>query len=127
MTSIGQNELAVIEAAEEAAGIREMAPPTVESYRSIIDGCDDVILDAILARAQAVQALGELKLQEGRPVRDISRENEVLRRQRERAMERGGEPSIVGEVWNVLFQHARVSQEQRRQIGRPAVLGGIED
>lgn len=105
--------------------IEERSSPqiTLENLRGIIDGCDEVILDAIIARAAAVEQLGEVKLQAGLPVRDISRENEILRNLRERALERGGDPIVVSEVWHILLQNAKAVQERRRAVGRQAIIG----
>lgn len=107
----------------EDATIHEAQSPTIEGLRSVVDGCDLVIIEAIAARNVAVQQLGELKLSEGLPVRDISRENSILRSLRERALEHGVDPSIVTRIWgDVLFHDARLSQERRRQLGRPALI-----
>lgn len=127
MTQI-ENDWQILDDELLAALPQETSPPTIEGLRAIIDGCDEVILDAIMARTAAVQHIGELKLSGGLPVRDIGRENEILRALKQRTIEKGGDPAVVNKIWgDVLFHDARLSQQRLRLVGRPALENATED
>ncbi|MCW3983373.1 MAG: chorismate mutase [Candidatus Bathyarchaeota archaeon] len=53
--------------------------------REKVDAVDDQILRDLVQRVKICRAIGELKKQQGKPVHDIHRETEVLKRVRERA------------------------------------------
>ncbi|MCK6575421.1 chorismate mutase [Myxococcota bacterium] len=61
-----------------------LRPPGFEerltALRAEIDGLDDAIVPLLEARARVAIALGELKREAGRPLRDTPREAEILAR-----------------------------------------------
>lgn len=53
--------------------------------REKVDAVDDQILRDLFQRVKICRAIGDLKKQQSKPVHDIHRETEVIKRVRERA------------------------------------------
>ncbi len=57
----------------------------LEALREKVDAMDDQILRDIAQRVKICRAIGEFKKKQGKPIQDISRENEVYKRVRDHA------------------------------------------
>jgi chorismate mutase / prephenate dehydratase len=57
----------------------------IPKLRKQVDAIDNQILAALYERVKVCKTIGEAKKKQGKPVRDISRENEVYMRIREKA------------------------------------------
>lgn len=62
----------------EETGKDVMKPVTISDFRSVIDEQDEVILQALKKRMDAVREIGRIKQTKGLPVLDASREAEIL-------------------------------------------------
>ena len=56
----------------------ERAPQTIADYRKIIDDQDELILEALRKRMDAVREIGKIKQMKGLPVLDSGREAQIL-------------------------------------------------
>ncbi len=56
----------------------ERAPETIADYRKIIDDQDELILEALRKRMDAVREIGKIKQMKGLPVLDSGREAQIL-------------------------------------------------
>ena len=59
----------------------------IEQLRKQVDEIDEQILKALCQRAKICKAIGAAKKKKGLPVQDASRENEVYKRVKKKAVE----------------------------------------
>jgi chorismate mutase len=64
-------------------------PDDIAKLRAKINEIDDQILLALSDRVQVCKAIGTAKKKQGMPVRDVSRENEVYQRLKEKSKKLG--------------------------------------
>jgi len=83
----------------------------LEQYRKKVDECDDVILKALTERVKICVAIGLVKKKRGKSVRDISRENEVYKRVREKSVELGLDSLKVEAVYHEIVNMCSAVQE----------------
>ena len=58
----------------------------IQKLRKKVDAVDDQILTAICERVKICKAIGDSKKKQGMPIKDLSRENEVYKRIKEKSM-----------------------------------------
>ena len=83
----------------------------IERLRRRIDDVDDQILSALCERVKTCKAIGAAKRAQGLTVRDVSRENEVYKRIREKAAEFGLDASQVEAVYREIVNMCSAVQE----------------
>ena len=59
----------------------------IQKLRKKVDAVDDQILTAICERVKICKAIGDSKKKQGMPIKDLSRENEVYKRIKEKSMQ----------------------------------------
>jgi chorismate mutase len=74
----------------------------IDSLREKIDAVDDQILRDIVLRVKICRAIGEIKKQQGKPVHDITRQNEVFERVRERAELLKLDPDLIERIYHEI-------------------------
>ncbi len=74
----------------------------LENLREKVDAVDDQILHDIVLRVKICRAIGEVKKQQGKAVHDISRENEVFSRVRERAELLKLDPDRIEQIYREI-------------------------
>ena len=70
-------ETVVEETTDEASGARK--PASINELRNEIDEQDEIILEALRKRMDAVREIGKIKQEKGLPVLDVNREAEILK------------------------------------------------
>ncbi|MGA2385781.1 MAG: chorismate mutase [Candidatus Bathyarchaeia archaeon] len=83
----------------------------LELYRKRVDQVDDVILKALCERVKICMAIGLVKKKRGMPVKDVSRENEVYKRVKEKSAEFGLDSLQVEAVYREIVNMCSVVQE----------------
>ena len=83
----------------------------IANIREKVDAIDDQILRDIAARVKLCRAIGGLKKQQGKPVHDVDRENEVFKRVRERAMLFKVDPVTAERIYREIVNMCTSVQE----------------
>jgi chorismate mutase len=83
----------------------------LERYRKMVDQVDESILKALSDRTKICIAIGLVKKKRGLPVRDVSRENEVYQRIKEKSAEYGLDSLQVEAVYREIVNMCSVVQE----------------
>ncbi len=83
----------------------------IPNLRKQIDAIDDQILAALCERVKVCRAIGEAKKKQGKPVRDVSRENEVFTRISKKAAIFGLNGSQIEAVYREIVNMCSVVQE----------------
>jgi chorismate mutase len=83
----------------------------IEKLRKKVDEVDERIITALYERAKACIAIGLEKKKKGVPVRDISREDEVYKRVKKRAIEFRLDPVQVEAVYHEIVNMCSAVQE----------------
>ena len=79
--------------------------------RQRIDEIDDQILMALCVRVKVCEEIGLAKKKQGKPVRDIARENEVYKRIRAKGIEFSLNASQVEAVYREIVNMCSAVQE----------------
>ena len=85
----------------------------IPMLRKQIDAIDDQILAALCERVKVCKAIGTAKKNQGKPVRDLPRENEVYMRIREKATQLGLSSGQVESVYREIVNMCSAVQDQR--------------
>jgi chorismate mutase len=85
----------------------------IHQLRKQIDAIDDQILAALSERVKVCRAIGSAKKNQGKPVRDVDRENEVYLRIKEKAAELGLNSGQVESVYREIVNMCSAVQDQR--------------
>jgi len=93
--------------------------PGAIELRDAIDGCDRRLLGALGERVRAVRAMGRLKREAGRPVRDEDRERQMLARRLEWGRALALPPALVEALFGEIVAHSRLVQEELQGPGEP--------
>lgn len=105
-------------------------PADLPQLRQNLDVIDNQLLDLIGERQQTIAAIGEIKRDMGKPLRDFGREKEVLELAASHAAARGLDRSLAHELMKLLIQHSLTTQEneqlraEARGDGRQALVVG---
>jgi chorismate mutase / prephenate dehydratase len=83
----------------------------IPKLRQKVDAIDDQILKALCERVKVCKAIGDAKKKQGKPVRDMSRENEVYKRIRAKGAEFGLDASQVEAVYREIVNMCSAVQE----------------
>jgi chorismate mutase len=79
--------------------------------RKKVDEIDDQILKALCERVKVCKAIGDAKKKRGMPIRDISRENEVYTRIKEKSTQCQLNPVQIELVYREIVNMCSVVQE----------------
>ncbi|HUI08690.1 MAG TPA: chorismate mutase [Bacteroidota bacterium] len=82
----------------------------LENLRDTIDLIDRNVLLLLAERQGVVRQIGAVKKKRGKVVRDVSRERNVLRMQRQGARVLGLDEGMVETIFRDVFRLARASQ-----------------
>jgi len=74
----------------------------LKQLRQKIDTLDDQILQLLAQRAKVCRAIGAAKKQQGTPIRDVDRENEVYQRVKAKAASLGLDSMQVEQVYREI-------------------------
>jgi len=83
----------------------------IQQLRKKIDEIDEQIIIALRERAKTCGAIGFIKKKKGFPVRDVTRENEVFKRMKEKAVEFHLNPLQVEAVYREIVNMCSAIQE----------------
>ena len=83
----------------------------LEQYRKKVDELDDLILKALTERVKICMTIGLVKKKQGRRIRDVSRENEVYNRVKEKSVELGLDSLKVEAVYREIVNMCSAVQE----------------
>jgi chorismate mutase len=83
----------------------------IANIREKVDAIDVQILRDIAARVKLCRAIGDLKKQQGKPVHDVNRENEVFKRIKERALLFKVDPVITERIYREIVNMCSSVQE----------------
>lgn len=89
-----------------------MSKQDLNTLRAQVADCDRQILELISRRLETTKAIGEIKLQQGLPIRDFRVEVEVLRRAREQAKSLGLDERVAEEISERLMAAAVQTQSE---------------
>lgn len=87
--------------------------PDIQALRDRIEAIDREILDALRRRMEVVDGVVEAKLDAASPLRDPPREERVLARVREQAVDLGLDPHEVERLYRGLMEMSIARQEDR--------------
>jgi chorismate mutase len=79
--------------------------------RKRVDEVDDQILKALSERVKICMEIGDAKRKQGLAVRDVSRENEVYKRIKERSAKFALDPALVEAVYREIVNMCSAVQE----------------
>lgn len=83
----------------------------ISHLRRQVDVTDDQILSALCERVKICRAIGAAKKKHGKPIRDKSRENDVYKRIREKALKLGLDPVQVEAMYLEIVNMCSAVQE----------------
>ena len=83
----------------------------LQQLRKKVDEVDEQIIIALCERAKTCTAIGLIKKMEGLPVKDVKRENEVLKRVKQKAVEFNLNPLQVEAVYREIVNMCSAIQE----------------
>ena len=83
----------------------------IQQLRKRVDEVDDQILIALCERVKVCKAIGDAKKNQGMPVRDLSRENEVYKRIKEKSAKLGLDSGQVEAVYREIVNMCSAVQE----------------
>ncbi len=83
----------------------------IQRLRKKVDAVDEQILTALCKRAKICTAIGVVKKEKGMPIRDTSRENEVYKRVKEKAVEFHLDPMKVEAVYREIVNMCSAVEE----------------
>jgi chorismate mutase len=95
------------------------SPTTVHEARTRIDEINERVVELLAERQAVVDALCEMKAEEGRTVRDPEREAELLAHVRSVADEAGLPPDLVEALFEEILAHS-VERQRRQRADEPA-------
>jgi len=83
----------------------------ISKLRKRVDTIDDQILTSLCERVKVCKAIGEAKKKQDKPVRDVSRENEVYTRISEKAAKFGLSRGQIETVYREIVNMCSAVQE----------------
>jgi monofunctional chorismate mutase len=83
----------------------------IQQYRKKIDEIDDQILLALFERVKICKAIGDSKKKQGLPIRDLSREDKVIKRIKEKSAEIGLGAGQIEAVYREIVNMCSAVQE----------------
>jgi chorismate mutase len=83
----------------------------LKQLRQKIDALDDQILQLLAQRAKVCRGIGAAKKQQGAPIRDVDRENEVYQRVKAKAASLGLDSMQVEQVYREIVNMCSSVQE----------------
>ncbi len=83
----------------------------IQQLRKRVDEVDEQILNALNERAKICRAIGLVKRKEGMQIRDPSRENEIYKRVKEKAVEFHLDPLQVEAVYREIVNMCSAVEE----------------
>ena len=83
----------------------------IPKLRKKVDEVDDQILLALCERVKVCKAIGDAKKKQGMPIRDLSRENDVYRRIKEKSAQFGLDSGQVEAVYREIVNMCSAVQE----------------
>ena len=85
----------------------------IQKLRKRIDEIDEQILRLLGERAEICKSIGLLKRDQGMPITDMSRENEVYAKIKVKAADFGLDPDLAEEVYRQIVNMCSSVQEQK--------------
>ena len=83
----------------------------IQELRKRVDEVDEQILNALSERAKICRAIGLAKKKQGMQIRDASRENELFKRVKEKAVQFHLDPLQVEAVYREIVNMCSAVQE----------------
>ena len=83
----------------------------LELYRKEVDQVDELILKALTERVKICMAIGLVKKKRGMPVRDVSRENDVYEKVKEKSAKLGLDSQKVEGLYREIVNICSAVQE----------------
>jgi chorismate mutase len=83
----------------------------ISKQRKKIDEIDDQILLALCERVKVCRAIGDAKKKQSMPIRDLSRENDVFMRIKEKSLQIGLNAGQVEAVYREIVNMCSAVQE----------------
>jgi chorismate mutase / prephenate dehydratase len=83
----------------------------IQELRKRVDEIDEQILNALNERAKICRAIGLAKKKQGMQIRDVSRENELYKRVKEKAVQFHLDPLQVEAVYREIVNMCSAVQE----------------
>jgi len=83
----------------------------ISKHRKKIDDIDDQILLALCERVKFCKAIGDAKKKQSMPIHDLSRESEVFKRIKEKAVQIGLNAGQVEAVYREIVNMCSAVQE----------------
>jgi chorismate mutase len=83
----------------------------IPKLRKRVDEIDDQILKALCERVKVCKAIGDAKKNQGVPIRDISRENEVYRRINEKSAQCQLDPTQIEHIYREIVNMCSAVQK----------------
>jgi len=83
----------------------------IQQLRKNVDEIDEQIITALCERAKSCKAIGLIKKKQGKPVRDVTRESEVFKRVKEKAVQFHLNPTQVEAVYREIVNMCSAVQK----------------
>lgn len=107
---------------DEASRFAGNSPPSLSELRGRLRALDEHLAHAICQRQRLVDAIGDAKRRQGRPLRDVAREQATLQRVGALAREQGVSADVLERVYRVL-----ITASLRRQHARSCLAGPADE
>lgn len=78
----------------------------LEKYREKINEIDALLLELFAQRVELVKEIGKIKKEQGMPIHDEKREEEIKAALSEKAKEYGISKHFIETVWESIFQQS---------------------
>ena len=83
----------------------------IQQLRKNVDEIDEQIIAALCERAKICKAIGLIKKKQGKPIKDVARENEVFNRVKGKAVQFDLNPTQVEAVYREIVNMCSAIQE----------------
>jgi chorismate mutase len=83
----------------------------IQQLRKKVDEIDEQIIIALCERTKTCKAIGLIKKTQGKPVKDVNRENDVFKRVKEKAVQFHLNPTQVEAVYREIVNMCSAIQE----------------
>ncbi|MFP4005408.1 MAG: chorismate mutase [Candidatus Hadarchaeia archaeon] len=101
-----------------------MSENDLRDLRAKIDEIDEKLVNLLAKRISVVDKIMDSKMKMGKAVRDLKREQDVIEKVREEAIERNLDPDFVEDLMRLTMAHS--AAEEREVIDKPSMWAQVE-
>jgi chorismate mutase len=91
---------------------QDRSPRTLQQWRGIINGLDEILLVALAARCAAAESIAGTKIQKHLPVEDPARQKQQLQTRRKSAKKLKLPEEWIESLWNLIISESKALQSR---------------